>query len=187
MAGVFTNLAYAAAKVGNLREAASLFAQALASARLGGVHLVTMSILLHNYGDVSALLGDYAAAARYHEELVALQHSINEGSEAVDLENLGEIALWTGDAERAVRIFQEALQMLESPISYPGAAELIAHVRGNLAAARGDVARLAGDVSGARRGFEEALTIFEATAMPYNHLARNYEDFVRERLATLTQ
>ncbi len=184
MAGVFTNLAYAAAKVGNLREASGLFAQALESARMGGVHLVTMIILLHNYADVCALIGDYAAAARYEEEAVQLLQSVQDGNEAADLETLGEIALWTGDAARAVRIFQEALQKLESPF-FQYDTEMIAHVRGNLAAARGEVARLSGYIEAARQGFEDALTIFKEAEIPYNHLARNYEDFVRERLATL--
>jgi tetratricopeptide (TPR) repeat protein len=185
MAGVFTNLADAAARVGNLREASDLFAQALSSARMGGVHLNTMNILLHTYADVCALLGDYTAAARYEGEAVQLVQSMRDGSMgAYDLENLGEFALWTGDAARAVRIFEEALQMFQSPYFWYET-EMIAHVQGNLAAARGEIARQSGDSGAARQGFEEALTIFEARVTPHNHLARNYEDFVRERLAMI--
>jgi tetratricopeptide (TPR) repeat protein len=187
MAGVFTNLADAAAKLGKLHEAANLFARALASAQLGGVHPVTMLILYHNYGDVCTLLGDYASARQYHEEAVAMVRALQPGTEAVDLENLGEIALRTGDVEAASRLFHEALhQVLESPF-FAGAAQMVAHVRGNLAATAGEIARLRGDLQEARQDYEEALAIFERDETPFNHYTREYEDFVRERLAMITR
>jgi tetratricopeptide (TPR) repeat protein len=188
MAGVFTNLADAAAKLGKLQEAAQLFAQALQSAQVGRVHPITLVILYHNYGDVSSLLHDYAAARRYHTAVVELMRAFQSGSEATDLENLGEIALKTGDLEAAFRLFHEALQLFEAwPVSYAMRVDqMLAHVRGNLAATAGEAARLRGDTEEARRHFAEALTIFEASGLPYNHYARDYEDFVRERMALLT-
>ncbi len=188
MAGVFTNLADAAAKLGILQEAASLFDRALESARLGGVHSVTMIVLLANYAEVCSLLGDYAAAQRYLEEAAELVHASQSEYTGALLETQGEVALKMGNVETAARLFQQALQLLERQpyVDDTEGALVIAHVRGNLAATEGEAARLKGDTEEARRHFEEALAIFEGTEKPAMHYTKAYyEDFVRERLAML--
>jgi tetratricopeptide (TPR) repeat protein len=124
-----------------------------------------------------------------------LQRAFQPGSEGTALENLGEIALKTGDIETADRLFREALQLFESSgfdvvagsQHHPVVAQMIAHVRGNLSATAGEAARLRGDTAEAQRHFEEALAIFAELGTPYNHYARDYEDFVRERLADLPE
>jgi tetratricopeptide (TPR) repeat protein len=185
MAGTFSNLADAAARVGNLQEAASMFARALESARLGGVHPVTMVVILSNYGEVCSLLGDYAAARSYLEEAAQFVHGFQSEFEAGSLDLLGEVALQTGDVETATRLFHEAAQILEHLQLVHESVQLLAHVRGNLAATGGEAARLRGDGEEARRRFEEALGIFEGAELPSTHYTRAYEDFVRERLAML--
>jgi tetratricopeptide (TPR) repeat protein len=183
MAGTFNNLADAAARLGHLQEAATLFARALESARLGGVHPVTMIVLLGNYGEVCSLLGDYPAARERLEEAAALLRGSQSLAEAGAQDILGEIVLKGGDVESAARLFQEALQTLEHHyMDIPEGAQMLAHLRGNLAATEGEAARLRGDRREARRRFEEALGIFEGAETLSLHYTRAYEDFVRERL-----
>jgi tetratricopeptide (TPR) repeat protein len=172
--------------LGDLQEAARLFAQALASARLGGVHPVTLFVLLGNYGEVCSLLGEYAAAREHLEEAVALLRGSQSLGEAGAQDILGEVLLKTGDVETAARLFQEALLTAEQ--HYMGLPEaegglLIRHLRGNVAAAEGEAARMRGDSKEARRRFEEALGLFEGAKIFSSHYTRAYEDFVRERLA----
>jgi tetratricopeptide (TPR) repeat protein len=186
MAGTFSNLADAAARLGDLQEAARLFAQALASARLGGVHPVTLTVLLANYGEVCSLLGDDGAAREHLEEAVVLLRGSQSLGEALAQHFLGEVLLKTGDVESAARLFQEALQTVEQRYTDLPDAEgglLITHLRGNVAATEGEAARLRGDNTEARRRLEEALGLFEGAEVFSLHYTRAYEDFVRQRLA----
>jgi tetratricopeptide (TPR) repeat protein len=186
MAGTFSNLADAAARLGDLQEAAHLFAQALASARAGGVHPVTLLVLLGNYGEVCSLLGDYVAAREHFEEAVALLRGSQSLGEAGAQHFLGEVLLRTGDVETAARLFHEALQMVEQRYTDLPDTEgglLITHLRGNVAATEGEAARMRGDIKESRRRFAEALRLFEGAAILSLHYTRAYEDFVRERLA----
>jgi tetratricopeptide (TPR) repeat protein len=189
MAATFSNLADAAARLGDLQEAARLFAQALASARLGGVHPVTLFVLLSNYGEVCSLLGDDAAARERFEEGVALLRGSQSFGEAGAQHFLGEVLLKTGDVETAARLFQEALGTVEQRYTdltdVDEGGLLIRHLRGNVAATEGEAARLRGDSKEARRRFEEALGLFEGAEIPAVHYTRAYEDFVRERLAMM--
>jgi tetratricopeptide (TPR) repeat protein len=186
MAATFSNLADAAARLGDFQEAARLFAQGLASARLGGVHPITLFVLLGNYGEVCSLLGDDAAAREHFEENVALLRGTQSHGEAAAQHFLGEVLLKTGEVEAAARLFQEALQTVEQrypDLSDAEGGQLIRHLRGNVAATQGEAARLRGDNKEARRLFEQALGLFDETDVYAVHYTRAYEDFVRLRLA----
>jgi tetratricopeptide (TPR) repeat protein len=188
MAATFSNLADAAARLGDLQEAARLFAQALASARLGGVHPITLFVLLGNYGEVCSLLGDDAAARERFEEALTIVRGSQSLGEAGAQHFLGEVLLKTGDVETAARLFQEALQTVEQRYTDLPDAEgrlLITHLRGNVAATEGEAAWMRGDYTEARRRFEEALGLFEGAEIATVHYTRAYEDFVRERLAMM--
>jgi tetratricopeptide (TPR) repeat protein len=190
MAATFSNLADAAARLGDLQEAARLFAQALASARLGGVHPITLFVLLGNYGEVCSLLGDDAAAREHFEEALTIVRGSQSLGEAGAQHFLGEVLLKTGDVETAARFFQEALQTVEQRYTDLPDAEggiLITHLRGNVAAAEGEAAWMRGDNTEARRRFEEALGLFEGAEIASVHYTRAYEEFVRKRLAMMAQ
>jgi tetratricopeptide (TPR) repeat protein len=178
---LFLGLGRAAAFLREYREAVAFFERALTSARAAG-YPGDLTIALHNLAEVTALLGDDATARAYHEEVLNIARRVGAPTAiAVCLDSLGEIALRARDATTAISLFREALRLFESSDD----AQMIAHASGNLAAAEGEAARLRGDTGEAQRHFQEALRIFEGAKIPYSHYARDYEDFVRERLASL--
>jgi tetratricopeptide (TPR) repeat protein len=178
---LFNHLGNAATAVGNHREAATLYERALASARASGDKAVE-AISLLNLANSIQVLGDYTAARRYLEEGFQIVRAAGSTiGIASGMDRFGEIALRMEDIREASRCFAEALRLFESIEDAP----MIAHVRGNLAVVQAEVARQRGDAVQARKHYEQALAIFAPFGTPYNHNARDYEDFVRERLAML--
>ncbi|HEX6817369.1 MAG TPA: tetratricopeptide repeat protein, partial [Ktedonobacterales bacterium] len=178
---LFNNLGNAASAVGNYREAATFYERAVASARALGDMTDEAVAQVGLVGSLK-MLGDYATARRILEESFAKVRATGSAiGIATGMDLFGEFALHMQDIGEATRCFAEALRLFESIED----AQMIAHERGNLAVVEAEGARQRGDDTQARQHYEEALAIFQPLGIPYNHIARDYEDFVRERLATL--
>jgi tetratricopeptide (TPR) repeat protein len=172
--------------LGHVAEARDWYQQALALAQSAGDD-IEIGLALYHLGDLAARMGVYDTARSYFEQGVAIARAAhNAYGLGCNLDRLGEIALQTGDLTTAAHWFQEAEQALAS-IEH---AQMLAHVRGNLAALQGEIARARGDIARATQYYNEALDFFaqDQGVVPTHHLkSRGYADWVAERLASLSQ
>jgi len=183
-ANAYIFLGEMAAALSQVAEAREWYQQALALARSAGDEF-QLALATYHLGDLAARMGDDGTArSSFAQRLPTVRATQNALAVGTYLDRLGEVALQTGDLMTAAQCFQEAEQAFAS-IEH---AQLLAHVRGNLAALQGEIARARGDTAEAAHDYGEALEYFaqDQGRAPFHHIwSRGYADWVAVRLAPL--
>jgi DNA-binding winged helix-turn-helix (wHTH) protein/tetratricopeptide (TPR) repeat protein len=148
---VLNNMAIDYVNEGNIDRGEQLYRQAKFHFEQAGDKALT-ALTIGNIADILYLRGDLGGATRLYQQALEIEDTLDHGSPGYLLYRLSDVDLLQGDVQDAHRLVQRAIDVLRpnhGGFGYLTGAMLV----------MGEVLKAEGNVSGARKQFEEALSI----------------------------